>query len=114
MVALLAVNSVLLLAGTLLDAISIYYIFVPILLPVATALGVDPVHFGIITTVNLAVGQVTPPVGVNLFVACAVGHVTLSQLSRAVLPIVAAEIVALLVITFVPALSLWLPNLLGA
>lgn len=111
---LLAINLILLLASCLLDAVSIYYIFVPILLPVALALDVDPVHFGIITTVNLAIGQVTPPVGVNLFVACAVGGVSLAEISKAVVPIVAAQVVALLVITYVPGLSLWLPNLLGA
>lgn len=112
-VALLMVNVILLVAGMLLDAVSIYFIFIPILLPVVTGLGVDPVHFGIVMTVNLAVGQITPPVGVNLFVAAAIGRVSLEQISRAVLPLVAAEIVALLIITFVPALSLWLPDLLG-
>jgi C4-dicarboxylate transporter DctM subunit len=113
-VGLLMINLIILLAGTMLDAISIYYIFTPILLPVAMTFGVDPLHFGIIATVNLAIGQITPPVGVNLFVACAVGRVSVAQISRAVLPLVAIQIIALLIITFVPELSLWLPNLLDA
>lgn len=112
-IGLLVINLIFLAAGTLLDAISIYYILTPILLPVAVTLGVDPVHFGVIATVNLAIGQVTPPVGVNLFVACGVGGVTLGEISRAVIPLIAAQIVALLAITFVPGLTLWLPDLLG-
>lgn len=111
-VGLLMINLIILLAGTLLDAISIYFIFTPILLPVAAAFGVDPLHFGIIATVNLAIGQITPPVGVNLFVACAVGRVSIAQISRAVLPLVAVQILALVAITFIPELSLWLPNAL--
>lgn len=114
LVLLLMINLVILLAGTLLDAVSIYYIFVPILLPVAAAIGVDPVHFGLILTVNLALGQVTPPVGVNLFVGASVGEVSIAEISKAVLPILVAGIIALLVITFVPGLTLWLPDLLGA
>lgn len=112
-IGLLAINVIILLAGTLLDAVSIYYILAPILLPVAVGLGVDPVHFGIIATCNLAIGQITPPVGVNLFVGAAVGEVSLTEISREVLPLVAAQFVALMFITFVPALSLWLPNTLG-
>jgi len=110
---LLVINLILLIAGAFLDAISIFYIFVPILLPVATALGVDSVHFGIITCVNLAIGQITPPVGVNLYVAAAIGNIPVASLIRAVSPILFAELVALLLITFIPGLSLWLPDLLG-
>jgi C4-dicarboxylate transporter DctM subunit len=113
-VLLLMINVVILIAGTLLDAVSIYYIFVPILLPVAAVIGVDPVHFGLILTVNLALGQITPPVGVNLFVAASVGDVSVAEISRAVLPILAAGIIALLILSFVPALTLWLPDLIGA
>jgi C4-dicarboxylate transporter DctM subunit len=99
---------VLIVAGLFLDAISIFYIFIPIFMPVVRELGVDPVHFGIIVTINLAIGQITPPVGVNLFVASRIGGVGLGELSRAVLPLILAEVVALLLVTFVPALSLCL------
>ena len=109
---LLAVNAVILAAGCLLDAISIFYIFVPILLPMAKAAGVDPIHLGIVLTVNLAIGQITPPVGVNLLVAGGVTGEPLKGVVRAVLPFVAAECAALLLITFLPPLSLWLPSLL--
>jgi C4-dicarboxylate transporter DctM subunit len=109
---LLAANAVILAAGCFLDAISIFYIFVPILLPMAKSAGVDPIHLGAILTVNLAIGQITPPVGVNLLVAGGVTGEPLKGVSRGVLPFIAAECVALLVVTFVPQISLWLPSLL--
>ena len=107
---LLLVNLVLLLAGCFIDAISIFYIFVPILKPLLPTLGVSPLHFGIIMTVNLAIGQATPPVGVNLFVACGISKVSLERISRAVWPFVLAEIAALLAISYVAPLSEWLPS----
>ena len=85
-------------------------IFIPIFMPVIRQLGVDPVHFGIIVTINLAIGQITPPIGVNLFVASRIGEVPLNKLSRAVLPLILAEVIALLLVTFIPGLSLWLVN----
>jgi C4-dicarboxylate transporter DctM subunit len=105
---LLLMNLVLLVAGLFMDAISIFYIFVPIFLPVAKQLGVNDVHFGIIFTVNMAIGQVTPPIGVNLFVAARIGGVSVAGISRAAVPLILAEIAALLVITFWPGLSLCL------
>jgi len=111
-VMILAINAVLLVAGCFIDAISIYYIFVPILLPVVTRLGISPLHFGVIMTVNLAIGQATPPVGVNLFVACGISKMSLERVSRSVVPFIAAEVVALLIITFCPFLSEALPSLL--
>ena len=107
---LLLVNGILLVAGCLMDAISIYYVLLPILLPVVRALGIDLVHFGVIMTVNMAIGQITPPVGVNLFVACGIAKISMREISRAVVPMVAAQSVALLVITYWPDLSLWLPR----
>ena len=107
---LLLVNGILLVAGCLMDAISIYYVLLPILLPVVLALGIDLVHFGVIMTVNMAIGQITPPVGVNLFVACGIARIPMKEISRAVVPMVLAQTVALLVITFWPDLSLWLPR----
>ncbi len=103
-------NGVLLAAGCMIDAISIFYIFLPILLPAVLHFGIDPVHFGIIMTVNLAIGQITPPVGVNLFVASSVSGEPLNRLYRAILPFIAAEAFALLLVTFVPPISLALPR----
>ena len=109
---LLLINLVLLLAGCFIDAISIFYIFVPILKPLLPTLGVSPLHFGIIMTVNLAIGQATPPVGVNLFVACGISKVSLERISRSVVPFVVAEVCALLVITYSAPLAEWLPSVL--
>jgi len=103
---LLLINAALLVAGCLIDAISIYYIFVPILLPVVKQMGISPVHFGVVMVVNLAIGQATPPVGVNLFVACGISGLSLERVSRAALPMVAVEVAALMVITYCPFLSL--------
>lgn len=109
---LLIINAVVLLAGCFIDAISIYYIFVPILLPIVMHLGVSKLHFGVIMAVNLAIGQATPPVGVNLFVACGISKVSLTRIARAVFPLVLVEVAALLIITYLPWLSTFLPSLL--
>ena len=108
LVGLLLINAILLVAGCFMDAISIFYVFLPILLPVVNALGIDLVHFGVVMTVNLAIGQITPPVGVNLFVACRIARISMKEISRAVLPMVVAQAAALLVISFWPDLSLFL------
>ncbi len=108
---LLLINAVIIAAGLFLDAISIYYILMPVFLPIVRLIGVDPVHFGIIVTINLAIGQVTPPVGVNLVAASGVSDVDVGTISRAALPFLAGELAALLVVTFVPELSLFLPGL---
>ncbi len=107
-IGLLLINAILLVAGCFMDAISIFYVFLPILLPVVNALGIDLVHFGVVMTVNMAIGQITPPVGVNLFVACRIARISMKEISRAVLPMVAAQTAALLVISFWPDLSLFL------
>ena len=107
---LLLINGILLVAGCFMDAISIFYVLLPILLPVVRALGIDLVHFGVVMTVNMAIGQITPPVGVNLFVACGIAKISMKEISRAVVPMVAAQTIALLVITYWPGLSLWLPG----
>ena len=105
---LLFINLVLLIAGTFMETSAILLIAVPIFLPLVVALGVDPVHFGIIVTVNTAVGLVTPPFGVCLFTASAVSGVSIPKLSKAVLPFIAAMIVATLIITFIPQLVMFL------
>ena len=112
-VALLLVNVVLLLMGTFLDITPGILIFTPIFLPVLTELGVDPVHFGIILVFNLCLGIVTPPTGSALFIGCAIAKVSIEQVTRPLIPLFAASTVALLVVTYVPGLSLWLPRLFG-
>jgi C4-dicarboxylate transporter DctM subunit len=119
---LIIVNIIFLIAGCFIDANSAMYIFIPIMLPVATALGYNTIAFGIVATVNLAIGQVTPPVGVNLFVAIGlkikdavaskaagkdVYHkVTLPMISKAVLPMIIACLIVLLIVTYIPQVSL--------
>ena len=115
---LLIVNIIFLIAGCFIDANSAMYIFIPIMLPVCKALGYDVVAFGVMATVNLAIGQVTPPVGVNLFVAISIKikkglEVTLQQISKAVMPMIAASVAVLLVITYIPAVSTALPKALA-
>jgi tripartite ATP-independent transporter DctM subunit len=112
-VILLLLNLMLIVAGMLLDAISIYYVFLPILLPLMKQFDWDPVWFGVMMTVNLAIGTVTPPVAVNLYVASNISGAPMAQVSRWVLPFFVALLLALLIITYVPALSLWLPDALG-
>lgn len=110
---LLLVNIILLIAGCFVDAISAFYLFVPILLPVALSLGYDPIAFGIVMTVNLAIGQVTPPVGVNLYVAAPIAGISLKDISKSVVPFLIASIIVLLLITYIPQIIVFLPNLLG-
>ncbi len=112
-VVLLLLNGLLLIAGMLLDAISIYYVFLPILIPVIKHFGWDPMWFGVMMTVNLAIGTVTPPVALNLYVAANLADISMERISRAAFPFVLALIAALLVITYIPALSLWLPRVFG-
>ena len=103
-------NLLVLLAGCFLDAISVFYILVPILLPPLQAAGFDPVHLGVVLTVNLAIGQVTPPVGVNLFVSCELSEAGIGETLRASWPLLAAAVVTLILVNLLPSLSLWLPN----
>lgn len=110
---LIMVNIILLIAGMLLDAISIYYVFLPIFLPIMAKYHFDPVWFGVLMTVNLAIGQVTPPIAVNLYVGSNISGVSLEELSKEVIPLVLAAIGALLIITYFPAVSLYLPKLFG-
>mgnify|MGYP001030504271 FL=1 len=106
------INGVLLVAGMLLDAISIYYLLLPIFMPVMAHFGWDPVWFGIVMTINLAIGQVTPPVAVNLYVGCNIAGISMDEISRAVIPFLVASIAALVVIVYAPNITLWLPRLL--
>ena len=115
---LLIVNVIFLIAGCFIDANSAMYIFIPVMLPVCKALGYDVVAFGVMATVNLAIGQVTPPVGVNLFVAIGIKikkgmEVTLQEISKAVMPMLAACIAVLLIVTYIPVTSTALPRALA-
>ena len=105
---LLIVNVVLLIAGCFLDSTSALYIFTPLFVPVAQALGMNLIHFGTIMIVNLAIGLVTPPVGVNLYVACGIADTSLKKISVSVIPLLVAALVVLLLVTYVPSLSLCL------
>ncbi len=102
----LIVNIILLLAGCFLDSTSALYIFVPLFVPVAKALGIDLVHLGVVMIVNLAIGLVTPPVGVNLYVACGIAKCNLKQISVAVMPLIIASLIVLLLVTYIPQISL--------
>ncbi|MCE8012003.1 TRAP transporter large permease [Billgrantia desiderata] len=105
------VNVLLLMAGMFIEAAAAILIFVPILLPIAVSFGFDPVHFGIIMVVNLAMGMFTPPVGLNLFVASQISKVGVARLTWSILPFVAIVLVNLFIISVVPFLSTWLPSL---
>ena len=95
-----------------MDVAPLILIVTPILLPVVKALGRDPIHFGIVIMMNLAVGSLTPPVGTTLFAGCAVGDIPIEKATKALLPYYAVMVVALLLVTYIPAFSMTLPNLL--
>ncbi|WP_312836972.1 TRAP transporter large permease [Pantoea sp.] len=112
-VILMCINLLLLVIGTLMDMAPIILILTPVLLPVATSLGIDPVHFGMIMMTNLGIGLITPPVGTVLFVASAVSKQKIEEVVSAMLPFYVMLFLVLLLITYVPALSLWLPRWMG-
>ncbi len=109
---LLLVNILLLLLGTFMDLAPMLLICTPIFMPVIAKFGIDPVHFGMIMILNLGIGLITPPVGPTLFVGCAIGKVTMEQVSRELWPFYGAMCMALLLVTYVPAISLWLPSVM--
>lgn len=109
-VLLLLINVLLLILGCIMDMAPIIIIVTPILMPVITAIGVDPVHFGVILMLNLAVGLCTPPVGSALFVGCAVGKISIEKVTRALLPFYAVMILVLLLVTYIPAIAMYLPS----
>ena len=112
-VLLMWLNIMLLVLGTALDLAPLLLICTPILLPVIQKFGIDPVHFGMILLVNSGIGLITPPVGPTLFVGCAIGKVTMEEVARELWPFYGAMCAALLLVTYVPAISLWLPHLLA-
>lgn len=110
---LLVVNVVLLIAGNVMEPSSILLIMAPILFPIATSLGIDPIHFGILMVVNMEVGLCHPPVGLNLYVASGIAKMGITELTVAVWPWLLAMLFFLVLITYVPIISIWLPRLLG-
>jgi tripartite ATP-independent transporter DctM subunit len=112
-VILLILNVLLLAVGTFMDMTPAVLVFTPILLPAVVALGVDPVHFGIVMIANLCIGLCTPPVGTCLFIGCGVGRTTIARVVPVAIPFFVAMVIALMLITYVPAFSLWLPRWLG-
>lgn len=108
---LLIINILLLIVGMFMETLAAIVILTPILLPIVTPLGVDPVHFGVIMVVNLAIGFITPPVGVNLFVASGIANLRLERIAKAALPMLGLMILVLLLLTYIPDICLWLPNL---
>ncbi|RMS19294.1 TRAP transporter large permease [Pseudomonas syringae] len=109
-VILMCINVMLLLLGTVMDMAPLILILTPILLPVIVGVGVDPVHFGMIMLVNLGIGLIPPPVGAVLFVGAAVGKVTIEATVKALLPFYVALFLVLMLVTYIPAISLWLPS----
>jgi tripartite ATP-independent transporter DctM subunit len=109
---LLLINVLLLFLGTFMDLAPMLLICTPIFLPIVTKFGIDPVHFGIVMILNLGIGLVTPPVGPTLAVGCAIGKVTMEAVSRSILVFYLPMLIVLLLVTYLPELSLWLPRLL--
>lgn len=112
-VILLIINMILLFVGIFMDITPAVLIFTPIFLPIVTELGVDPIHFGIMMVLNLCIGLCTPPVGTVLFVGISVAKTSIEKVIKPLLPLYIAMIIALLLVTFIPELSLWLPRLFG-
>jgi C4-dicarboxylate transporter DctM subunit len=110
---LLMANIILLIAGNFMEPASIILIFAPILFPIAMSLGIDPVHFGIMITVNMEIGMITPPVGLNLYVASGISKLGLTDMSKAVGPWLLTMLIFLAIVTYWPPLTLWLPKTLG-
>jgi C4-dicarboxylate transporter DctM subunit len=107
---LILVNIILLIVGMFMDSSAAVLILVPLFLPVVLEMGIDPIHFGVIMIINLAIGMLTPPFGLNLFVASGISKLSLAGVTRGTMPFIFVLIAALMVITYVPQLSLYLAN----
>jgi C4-dicarboxylate transporter DctM subunit len=110
---LMVVNIMLLLAGNIMEPSSIMLILAPIIFPIAMKLGIDPIHLGILMVVNMEIGMITPPVGLNLYVASGIAHMGLTECTIACLPWLFTMLAFLMIITYWPPLSIWLPRALG-
>jgi tripartite ATP-independent transporter DctM subunit len=109
---LLVLNLILLILGCFLETLSIMIIVVPVLLPLIKTVGIDPVHFGVVLTLNLMIGLITPPVGMAMFIACTIARISIVEFAKEVLPFFVALVLVLLAISYFPELVLFLPNLL--
>jgi tripartite ATP-independent transporter DctM subunit len=109
---LLLINLLLLVLGTFMDLAPMLLICTPVFLPIVQHFGIDPVHFGIVMILNLGIGLLTPPVGPTLVVGCAIGKVSMEAVSRSILPFYVPLLIVLLLVTYLPELTLWLPRLL--
>jgi C4-dicarboxylate transporter DctM subunit len=112
-VILLMINLLLLFIGTFMETVASIIILVPVLMPILNSIGVDPLHFGIVIVVNLAIGMVTPPLGVCLFVSCGITGISLEDITRAALPFIVIMILDVLLLTYLPILSTVMPRLMG-
>ncbi len=109
---LLLINVAVLILGCFMDGLAIMMMVIPILLPLLQQLQIDLVHFGVLFTINIMIGTVTPPVGTGMYIVCAIGKVTMAEFAREAWPFIIALIIALFLVTYLPGLSLWLPNML--
>lgn len=107
----LVINIVLLILGCLMDGMAILIMTIPILMPVVHASGIDPVQFGIVLSINIMIGTITPPVGMIMYVVCGIGKISIWEFSREIWPFVIALTLALLLVTYIPGIAMWLPNL---
>jgi TRAP-type C4-dicarboxylate transport system permease large subunit len=103
-----------LILGCFMEGLAVMIMAIPVLLPILAHAGIDLVHFGVVFVLNIMIGTITPPVGTIMYVVCALGHISIAEFSREVWPFVVALIIALAVVTYVPGLALWLPNLVLA
>ncbi len=109
----LLINVILLFLGCIMDMAPLILIATPILLPVAMSFGMDPIQFGIVLMLNLGIGLLTPPVGSTLFVGCSIGNISIEKVVKALVPFYAVMAIVLLLLTFIPAISLTLPHIFG-
>ena len=112
-VVLLVINLFLLFAGMIMDTVPCILILAPIMLPIVQQYGVDPIHFGVVMTVNLAIGFVTPPIGTNLFVANSLTKIPITRIAKNAIPFIVMFLFALMLITYIPQITLFLPDMLG-
>jgi C4-dicarboxylate transporter DctM subunit len=107
---LLVVNVLFLVLGCFFEAVSLLILVTPIMMPLIAAYGIDPVHFGVLMTLNLTLGLLTPPVGMNMFIVCSIGKITIREYTREIWPFLFALLLALVVVTYVPGTVLFLAN----
>jgi len=104
-------NIILLILGCLMDGLAILIMAIPLLMPVVHHAGIDPVHFGIVLSINIMIGTITPPVGMIMYVVCGIGKISILEFSREIWPFVIALVLALVLVTYIPGIAMWLPNL---